>query len=113
MRAENAVEIITANLAQAFPRASTEALARAAELLMLWGAEGAAEHLDEQLAERMILDVSAVLRVPPESMQRVGEPRAAAAEYRTWSRSEHLPSDDDLPFLPRPPDRPRGDPRRG
>ncbi|MER7179241.1 hypothetical protein ABT404_07125 [Streptomyces hyaluromycini] len=113
MRAENAVEIITANLAQAFPRASAEALARAAELLILWGAEGAADHLNEELAERMILDLAAVLGVPPESMQRAGERQVQAAQYRTWSRSEYLPPDDHLPSLPRPPDRPRGGPLRG
>lgn len=112
MRAENVVEIITANLLRAFPTANNEALARAAELLIIWGAEGAAENLNVELSERLIRDVAAVLSLRPEDMERVGREPGSVAEYRTWSRSEYLPDSDNLPFFPRPPDEPRGGHRR-
>lgn len=111
MRSDDAVEIIRASLALAFPAASTEGLARAAETLIRWGAEDVEEHLDQQLIARMLLDLLELAGVEPASFRpaerewRAGSLMEVAARYRTWSHSEGM---EPLPFLPRPPDEPRG-----
>lgn len=111
MRSDDAVEIIRASLALAFPAASTERLERAAETLIRWGAEDVEEHLDQQLIARMLLDVLELAGVQPESFRpperewRAHSLNEVAARYRTWSHSEGM---EPLPFLPRPPDEPSG-----
>lgn len=111
MGSEDAVEIVRASLALAFPTASTEGLTRAAETLIRWGSEDVEAHLDEPLIARMLLDLLELAGVDPANF-RPAEPewnlsdvRGVAAPYRTWSHSEDMSP---LPFLPRPPDEPRG-----
>lgn len=116
MRAEDAVEIVRASLALAFPGASAEGLSRAAELVVRWGAEGVAEHLDQALTRRMLLDLLVVSGAPaPELADRQSPSRGPTAWWRTWSRPEEGP---ELPFRPPgsepppDPDQPPGEPRR-
>ncbi|MET8558601.1 hypothetical protein ABZV64_27120 [Streptomyces sp. NPDC004959] len=107
MRSEDVVGLIEATLALAFPTASTQGLTRAAEAVARWGAEDAAQYLDDPLALRMITDLLRVAGVP-EGDYRPAEPSGRAmeweSEYRVWSHTDEMPS---LPYLPRPPDRPR------
>ncbi|WP_343244563.1 hypothetical protein [Streptomyces sp. SID11385] len=107
MRSEDVVGLIEATLALAFPTASTQGLTRAAEAVARWGAEDAAQYLDDPLALRMITDLLQVAGVP-EDDYRPAEPDGRAmereSEYRVWSHTDEMP---DLPYLPRPPDRPR------
>lgn len=111
MRSEDAVEIVRASLALAFPTASTEGLTRAAETLIRWGSEDVEEHLDEPLIARMLIDLLEIAGVeprdfrPPEGDWQGGALRETAARYRTWSHSDGMTP---LPFLPRPPDEPWG-----
>ncbi|WP_405447858.1 hypothetical protein OG399_21620 [Streptomyces achromogenes] len=111
MRSDDAVEIMRASLALAFPTASAEGLTRAAETLIRWGAEDVEDHLDQELIARMLLDLLRVAGVAPGDFRPVDESwdadalREAAARYRTWSHSDGMTP---LPFLPRPPDEPRG-----
>lgn len=109
MRSEDAVEIVRASLALAFPTASAEGLTRAAETVIRWGAEDVAESLNGPLSTRMLLDVMDVAGVSPQGYP-TAEPnllseaaREMAANYRTWSPSEGM---EPLNFLPRPPDEP-------
>ncbi|MFF8259978.1 hypothetical protein [Streptomyces virginiae] len=105
MRSEDAVEIVRASLALAFPTASAEGLTRAAETVIRWGTEEVAEDLNAGLTTRMLLDLVQVAGIPPEDF-RLAEPDrpfADPAAYRTWSRTEGMPL---LPLLPRPPDDP-------
>ncbi|WP_053706383.1 hypothetical protein [Streptomyces sp. WM6373] len=105
MRSEDAVEIVRASLALAFPTASAEGLNRAAETVIRWGTEGVADDLNAGLTTRMLLDLLQVAGISPEDF-RLAEPDhpfAEPAEYRTWSRTEGMPL---LPLLPRPPDNP-------
>ncbi|MEU4354531.1 hypothetical protein [Streptomyces virginiae] len=105
MRSEDAVEIVRASLALAFPTASAEGLTRAAETVIRWGTEEVAEELNAGLTTRMLLDLLQVAGIPPEDF-RLAEPDhpfADPAAYRTWSRTEGMPL---LPLLPRPPDDP-------
>lgn len=106
MRSEDAVEIVRASLALAFPTATAEGLARAADLVITWGSEEAADHLADGLALRMFADLAEVCDVDPSDVQ-LAEPQyrdIGPTPYRTWSRSEHM--DDRVNFLPRPPDEP-------
>ncbi|MFH8366278.1 hypothetical protein [Streptomyces sp. NPDC018031] len=109
MRSEDAVEIVRASLALAFPTASAEGLARAAETVIRWGSEDVEEHLDQPLTARMLLDLAKIAGVALEELrpaERTWDPgmlRETAAPYRTWSHSEDM---EPLPFLPRPPDDP-------
>lgn len=111
MRSEDAVEIMRASLALAFPTASTEGLTRAAETLIRWGAEDVEEHLNQPLIARMLLDLLDLAGVahtdfrPAEPDWQSSDVRRGAAPYRTWSHSEGMLP---LPFLPRPPDEPWG-----
>jgi hypothetical protein len=109
VRSEDAVEIVRASLALAFPTASAEGLARAAETVIRWGSEDVVEHLDDPLTTRMLFDLMQVAGVPRADL-RSAEPDwlspdrlETRAHYRTWSRTEGM---DPLPFLPRPPDEP-------
>ncbi|MFJ5087393.1 hypothetical protein [Streptomyces sp. NPDC088674] len=112
VRSEDVVGLIEATLALAFPTASTQGLTRAAEAVARWGAEDAAQYLDDPLTLRMITDLLRVAGVP-EQDYRPAEPAGTAmeweSEYRVWSHTDEMP---DLPYLPRPPDRPRRS-RRG
>ncbi|WP_234010604.1 hypothetical protein [Streptomyces sp. SPB074] len=107
VRSEDVVGLIEATLALAFPTASTQGLTRAAEAVARWGAEDAAQYLDDPLTLRMITDLLQVAGVP-EGDYRPAEPAGRAmeweSEYRVWSHTDEMP---DLPYLPRPPDRPR------
>ncbi|MEV0530388.1 hypothetical protein [Kitasatospora sp. NPDC050463] len=108
MRSEDAVEIVRATLALAFPTASAEGLTRAAETVIRWGSEEAAQQLDEGLTTRMLLDLLGAAGVEPADFRPAERGWLArryeeAAEYRTWSRSQGMPR---LPFLPRPLDEP-------
>ncbi|GGR62446.1 MULTISPECIES: hypothetical protein [Streptomyces] len=111
MRSDDAVEIMRASLALAFPTASAEGLTRAAETLIRWGSEDVEDHLDQELIARMLLDLLRVAGVAPRDFRPVDEDwdgdalRETAARYRTWSHSDGMAP---LPFLPRPPDEPRG-----
>ncbi|MFF4711421.1 hypothetical protein ACFY2V_08425 [Streptomyces eurythermus] len=111
MRSDDAVEIMRASLALAFPTASAEGLTRAAETLIRWGSEDVEDHLDQELIARMLLDLLRVAGVAPRDFRPVDEDwdvdslRDVAARYRTWSHSDGMAP---LPFLPRPPDEPRG-----
>ncbi|MGW4158508.1 hypothetical protein [Streptomyces sp. NPDC004788] len=113
MRSEDAVEIVRASLALAFPTASAEGLTRAAETVLRWGSEDVAEHLNGPLTSRMLLDLLEVADVPPADYEPVDEewleraPEPAA--YRIWSRTDVL---EPLPFYPRPPDDPTTSSRR-
>ncbi|MEU0949442.1 hypothetical protein ABZ379_43280 [Streptomyces canus] len=106
VRSEDALEIVRASLALAFPGASAEGLARAAEHLLLWGAEGAAEHLNPELAERMLEDLVFVgnfrLAEFHRAEPRRGAARTEAADFRTWSRPDQI--EDGLPFRRQPPE---------
>lgn len=109
MRSEDAVEVVRASLALAFPGASTEGLTKAAELVVRWGSEGVAEHLDQALTRRMLQDLLEVtgarrFEMADPEWER-GDP---PADYRTWSRPEQV--HDDVPFRHRPPDRDDGEP---
>lgn len=101
MRSEDAVEIVRASLALAFPGASVEGLSKAAELVVRWGSEGIAEHLDQPLTRRMLEDLLQVTGAPrivrADPQWERGGP---AAGYRTWSRPEQI--EDSLPFRHRP-----------
>ncbi|MFF5425853.1 MULTISPECIES: hypothetical protein [unclassified Streptomyces] len=105
MRSEDAVEIVRASLALAFPTASAEGLNRAAETVIRWGTEGVADDLNPELTSRMLLDLLEVADVPPEDFHPAepDHPLAEPAAYRTWSRTEGMTL---LPLLPRPPDDP-------
>ncbi|MCZ0985837.1 hypothetical protein [Streptomyces diastatochromogenes] len=112
VRSEDAVEIVRASLALAFPGASVDALARAAEHLLRWGAEGAAEHITPELSERMLEDLMFLSDFQP-GEYRPAEPerrRPQAAPYRTWSRPDQ--AEDEYPFRRRPPDPDDGTTRR-
>ena len=106
---EDALEIVRASLALAFPTASAEGLARAAETIIRWGSEDVAEHLDDRLTARMLLDLMEVAGVPRASISSdapgwLSPARIEmAADYRTWSRTERMTP---LRFFPRPPDEP-------
>ncbi|MEV4941256.1 hypothetical protein [Streptomyces zaomyceticus] len=106
MRSEDAVEIVRASLALAFPTASAEGLTRAAETVIRWGAEDVADHLNGPLVRQMLEDLLEVADVPPQEF-RPAEPEtyytSRRAGYRTWSRTEGMTR---LPLLPRPPDEP-------
>ncbi|MFF0433044.1 hypothetical protein ACFYU9_12565 [Streptomyces sp. NPDC004327] len=107
MRSEDAVEIVRASLALAFPTASAEGLTRAAESVLRWGSEDVAEHLNGPLTTRMLEDLLDIADVPhadyqpadEEWIERASEP----AQYRIWSRTDVLAP---LPFYPRPLDDP-------
>ncbi|MFD5134815.1 hypothetical protein ACFWMX_00875 [Streptomyces sp. NPDC058378] len=108
MRGEDAVEIVKVSLALAFPTATVEGIARAAETVVRWGAEDAAEYLDEPLTQRMLLDLLQVAGLS-ESDYTPADPHwpnadLPPANYRTWSRTELM--DDEITYLPRPPDEP-------
>ncbi|MGW1600663.1 hypothetical protein [Streptomyces eurythermus] len=111
MRSDDAVEIMRASLALAFPTASAEGLTRAAETLIRWGSEDVEDHLDQELIARMLLDLLGVAGVglrdfrPAEADWTAEDLLGMAARYRTWSHSDDMTP---LPFLPRPPDQPRG-----
>ncbi|MEU3411276.1 MULTISPECIES: hypothetical protein [unclassified Streptomyces] len=111
MRSDDAVEIMRASLALAFPTASAEGLTRAAETLIRWGAEDVEDQLDQELIARMLLDLLDVAGVelgdfrPAEEDWHAEALQGTAARYRTWSHSDDMLP---LPFLPRPPDEPRG-----
>ncbi|MFF8999216.1 hypothetical protein [Streptomyces achromogenes] len=111
MRSDDAVEIMRASLALAFPTASAEGLTRAAETLIRWGSEDVEDHLDQELIARMLLDLLGVAGVglrdfrPAEGDWTSEDLLGTAARYRTWSHSDDMIP---LPFLPRPPDEPRG-----
>ncbi|MET9721998.1 hypothetical protein [Streptomyces zaomyceticus] len=106
MRSEDAVEIVRASLALAFPTATAEGLTRAAETVIRWGAEDVADHLNGPLVQQMLEDLLEVADVPPRDF-RPAEPEtyytSPPARYRTWSRTEGMTR---LPLLPRPPDEP-------
>ncbi len=115
MSSEDAIEIVRASLALAFPTASAEGISRAAETVIRWGSEGVAEHLNDSLTTRMLLDLAQVSGV---SLEETGSAEPdwlsslrieMAAQYRTWSRTEGM---DLFPFLPRPPDEPTTPGRR-
>ncbi|MFJ3900406.1 hypothetical protein [Streptomyces sp. NPDC090025] len=105
MRSEDAVEIVRASLALAFPTATDEGLTRAAETVIRWGSEDVADHLNEPLSTRMLLDLLSVAEVGPYELRPAesgwpGRRRlATAARYRTWSRALGM---DALPRLRRP-----------
>lgn len=117
MQAESAVEIARASLALAFPTATDEGLTRAAELVLRWGSEGVGVQLEPDLAERMLLDLMTIAGQEPGAFTRERAPRTdlttvAPAGSRAWSRTDE--TQDDLPFVPRPPEhRGRGRFRRG
>ncbi|MFI6010824.1 hypothetical protein ACIBAG_18740 [Streptomyces sp. NPDC051243] len=105
MRSEDAIEIVRASLALAFPGASAEGLARAAEHVVRWGAEGVAEELNPELSQRMLVDLMGLsgfdsADFEPADIRRLEMVRPAP--YRIWSRPDH--AGDQLPFLRRPPD---------
>ncbi|GHG10601.1 hypothetical protein [Streptomyces zaomyceticus] len=106
MRSEDAVEIVRASLALAFPTATAEGLTRAAETVIRWGAEDVADHMNGPLTSQMLVDLLEVAGVPEEEF-RPAEPEtylpAEPAGYRTWTRTEGMTP---LPILPRPPDEP-------
>lgn len=114
MRSEDAVEIVRASLALAFPTASAEGLTRAAETVLRWGSEDVAEQLNGPLTTRMLMDLLQVAGVPPEDFEPADEQwveRAAEpARYRIWSRADVMQPL--LPFYPRPPDDPTTSSRR-
>lgn len=114
MQSGDAVEIVRASLALAFPGASAEGLSKASELVVRWGAEGVAEHLDQALTRRMLQDLLGVTGAPRvERADPEWERGSPPANYRTWSRPEQTA--DDVPFRHRPPDGDDGEPppRRG
>ncbi|AOP50753.1 hypothetical protein [Streptomyces lydicus] len=117
MQAESAVEIVRASLALAFPTATDEGLTRAAELVLRWGSEGVGVQLEPDLAERMLLDLIAVTGQDPGEFEEARAPRTELtyvrpALSRAWSRTSE--TQDRLPYIPRPPERPgRGRFRRG
>lgn len=104
MRSEDAVEIVRASLALAFPGASADGLARAAEHLLRWGAEGAAAHLGPELSERMLEDLVFVGGFDAEEFHRAEPARRGvrSADYRVWSRPDQI--DDRIPFRRQPPE---------
>ncbi|MFG2549966.1 hypothetical protein ACGFWF_08505 [Streptomyces sp. NPDC048581] len=104
MRSEDAVEIVRASLALAFPGASADGLARAAEHLLRWGAEGAAEHLGPEQSERMLEDLVFVGDFRVEEFHRAEPARREVrpADYRVWSRPDQIR--DSLPFRRQPPE---------
>jgi hypothetical protein len=113
VRSEDAVEIVRASLALAFPGASAEGLARAAEHLLRWGAEGADEQLNPELTERMLHDLVFVgdFRLEEFRPAEPERPRPSPARYRTWSRPDQV--DDEWPFRRQPPDPDDDHARRG
>ncbi|MFE0374151.1 hypothetical protein ACFW1M_00925 [Streptomyces inhibens] len=117
MQAESAVEIVRASLALAFPTATDEGLTRAAECVLRWGSEGVGVQLEPDLAERMLSDLMRIARQNGEEFEVARAPRSELttvrpAASRAWSRTAE--TEDRLPYIPRPPERPgRGRFRRG
>ncbi|MFK4104705.1 hypothetical protein ACI2L1_32455 [Streptomyces sp. NPDC019531] len=104
MRSEDAIEIVRTSLALAFPGASADGLTRAAEHVVRWGAEGAAEELTPELSQRMLEDLMQLsgfnfADFQPADLRRIEMVRPA--DYRTWSRPDQ--AQDRFPFLRRPP----------
>ncbi|MEU2227001.1 hypothetical protein [Streptomyces sp. NPDC018347] len=108
MRSEDAVEVVRASLALAFPGASVEGLSKAAELVVQWGSEGVAGHLDQALTRRMLLDLMGVVGMGLVPADPEWEAGAQPARFRTWSRPEE--AGDDFPFRHRPPGPDDGEP---
>ncbi|MFE3038024.1 hypothetical protein ACFXKY_40985 [Streptomyces canus] len=105
MRSEDAIEIVRTSLSLAFPGASAEGLARAAEHVVRWGAEGAAEELTPELAQRMLADLMLLSGFNYADFEAADLRRmemVRPADYRTWSRPDQ--AEDRLPYLRRPPD---------
>ena len=109
MRSEDAVDIVRASLALAFPTASFEGLTRAAETVIRWGSEDAADFLNEPLTTRMLLDLAHVAGVAEADIPSAEEGWLSdariqrASDYRTWSRSDGMPP---LRYRSRPPEDP-------
>jgi len=99
MPGEDALEIVRASLALAMPTASTDGLTRAAEAVLLWGSEDAADHLDDSLSRRMLVDLFGAARAEPRDFP-AAEPEQFApgwdsslesvAQYRTWAHTDDM-----------------------
>ncbi|MEU1021809.1 hypothetical protein ABZ366_06835 [Streptomyces sp. NPDC005904] len=117
MRGEDALEIVRASLALAMPTASTDGLTRAAEAVLLWGSEDAADHLDESLSRRMLVDLFDAAHAAPSEFP-AAEPEQfmhgwdrnaeSVAQYRTWAHTDDMadlirrtrPPEPDDPIVP-------------